>query len=537
MIRPSELIDDDAWAMLTASVAGDTASIRRLLERNRNLYREGFCYNQPLYYAVREGHLDAVRMLLEAGSDPGGLGTEGENLVTVARDRDFEEIAALLEEARSRVPAPMPEKSDDPIHIAAEQNDVRKVRDILDKDPQVIERGDRYGATPLHRAVAASARDVVELLLDCGADIHARHGSGFGSDEGYAPARFQPIDCALWTDPYYSIRGDFDMARLLRSRGANYDVVIATAFGDLKSIQAMLDEDPKRLEESRPSGKRALSTALQFRYGEIAKFLLERGADPNSSDGSIAPRGMSLHIAARRGDREMVDLLLAHGADPNSWIDSSGNATFAATPELRKLLIAKGGKLDPYDLVWLDEDDEVVRRVREDPASADAGCGGVFTAAVTRGKRELIERLLEAGARVPPVVTACRSYLMEDPDLLDLLLKNGMNPDLPNWQLATPLHDLCGRDGRGRARGRREESARVLLDAGASISARDDDYKSTPLAWAARNNLPDMVSLLLDRGAPVSLDDDKPWATPLAWATKRGNDAIVDMLRRAGARE
>ena len=522
--------------MLTASVAGDTASIRTLLERDRNLYRAGFYYNQPLYYAVREGHLDAVRILLEAGADPAGLGSEGESLVTVARDREFGEIAALLEDARSRVPAPTPEKSDDPIHVAAEQNDAHRVRDLLNKDPQLIERGDRYGATPLHRAVAAQARDVVELLLDRGADIHALHGSGFGSEEGYAPARFQPIDCALWTDPYYGIRGDFDMARLLISRGASYDVVIASAFGDLTSLQSMLDEDPKRLEESRPSGKRSLSTALQFRYGEIAKFLLDRGADPNSSDGSIAPRGMSLHIAAHRGDREMVDLLLAHGADPNSWIDSSGNATFAAsTPELRKLLIAKGGKLDPYDLVWLDEDDEVIRRVREDPASANAGCGGVFTAAVTRGKRELIERLLEAGARVPPVVTACRSYLMEDPELLELLLMNGMNPDLPNWQMATPLHDLCGRDGRGRARERRQESAKVLLDAGASLSARDDDYKSTPLAWAARNDLPDMVSLLLDRGAPVSLPDDKPWATPLAWATKRANTAIADMLRLAGA--
>jgi len=522
--------------MLTASVEGDTASIRSLLERDRNLYRAGFYYNQPLYYAVREGHLDAVRILLEAGADPAGLGSEGESLVTVARDREFGEIAALLEDARSRVPAPTPEKSDDPIHVAAEQNDAHRVRDLLNKDPQLIERGDRYGATPLHRAVAAQARDVVELLLDRGADIHALHGSGFGSEEGYAPARFQPIDCALWTDPYYGIRGDFDMARLLISRGASYDVVIASAFGDLTSLQSMLDEDPKRLEESRPSGKRSLSTALQFRYGEIAKFLLDRGADPNSSDGSIAPRGMSLHIAAHRGDREMVDLLLAHGADPNSWIDSSGNATFAAsTPELRKLLIAKGGKLDPYDLVWLDEDDEVIRRVREDPASANAGCGGVFTAAVTRGKRELIERLLEAGARVPPVVTACRSYLMEDPELLELLLMNGMNPDLPNWQMATPLHDLCGRDGRGRARERRQESAKVLLDAGASLSARDDDYKSTPLAWAARNDLPDMVSLLLDRGAPVSLPDDKPWATPLAWATERANTAIADMLRLAGA--
>lgn len=328
------------------------------------------------------------------------------------------------------------------------------------------------------------------------------------------------------------------MARLLVARGAAFDVVIATALGEFDTVREMLDKDPGRVEETRPSGKRALSTAYQFGHSALAKFLLDRGADPNSSDGSIAPRGMSLFMASKRGDRELVDQLLSHGADPNGWIDSSGSATYAAaTPELRALLISRGGKLDPYDLVWLGDDDQVIQRVREDPASANSGCGGVFTAACTQKKRDLIVRLLEAGARVPPVVTACRSYLMSYPDLLDLLLKSGMNPDLPNWQMATPLHDLCGRDGRGRARENRRECAQVLLDAGASTSARDDDYQSTPLAWAARNDLPDMVRFLLDRGAAVSLPDDKAWATPLSWAIKRGNSKIAKMLRDAGACE
>ena len=111
-------------------------------------------------------------------------------------------------------------------------------------------------------------------------------------------------------------------------------------------------------------------------------------------------------------------------------------------------LYERGGTLDAFDLVWLDEDDEVVRRVSEDPRLANTGGGGVFTAACKQGKRELVVRLLEAGARVAPTLTACRSYLLTDPDLLRLLLAGGMNHDLPNWQLATPLYDLCGRDSR-----------------------------------------------------------------------------------------
>jgi hypothetical protein len=233
----------------------------------------------------------------------------------------------------------------------------------------------------------------------------------------------------------------------------------------------------------------------------------------------------------------MVELLLAHGADPNGFVDAAGNAVYAAkTPEIRKLLIEHGGQLDPYDLVWMDEDEEVMRRVIADPASALAGCGGVFTAVVTKGKRDLMKRLLEAGIRVNPVAGGCQSYLLEQPDMLRALLKSGLSPDYPTWRMKTFLHCLCDRDVRNRTMDHRTECASILLDAGAAISIKDDDTCSTPLAWAARNDLPDMVEFLLSRGAPTNLPDDKPWATPLAWATRRGHTKIAEMLRAAGAR-
>lgn len=80
--------------------------------------------------------------------------------------------------------------------------------------------------------------------------------------------------------------------------------------------------------------------------------------------------------------------------------------------------------------------------------------------------------------------------------------------------LSTPSHDLCGRDGRGRPRPCRKECATILLDAGTAIAAKDEEYRSTPLAWAACNDLPDMVDLLLARGAPTNLADDDPGQRP-----------------------
>jgi ankyrin repeat protein len=325
-------------------------------------------------------------------------------------------------------------------------------------------------------------------------------------------------------------------ARLLLSRGAAHDLTIAAALGDFDRVKAILDQDPSQIRLARANGRRPLSAAVEFGHDDIARYLLERGAHPSWAELS-GEKGSALHTAAARGDYKLVQLLLAHGADPNGHVNASGNAVYIAkTPEIRALLVKHGGILDPFDLVWKDEDDEVLRRVTEDPKSAELGCGGVFTAVVTRGKRDLLKRLLDAGIRVPSVVTGCQSYLLEHPDMLQTLLdRRAMDPNTCNWEGQTLLHLLCGPDPQGTAGDINTLRARLLLDAGATLSARDEQYSSTPLAWAARNNNLPMVEFLLSRGAPTNLPDDKPWATPLAWATRRGHTKIAERLRQAGA--
>jgi ankyrin repeat protein len=143
-------------------------------------------------------------------------------------------------------------------------------------------------------------------------------------------------------------------------------------------------------------------------------------------------------------------------------------------------------------------------------------------------------RLLEAGIRVPPVLTACRTYVMEDLEMFKILLNHGVSPDLPNWQGQTFLHNLCANARRGEPEGALTRAA-ILLDAGASLSPRDDEYSSTPLGWAARTNMPEMVEFLLARGAPMNLPDDPQWATPLAWADRRGHSEVAAILRKHGA--
>ena len=552
MIKPEDLESEDVWDLLVAASTGDVPALRRLVERDPQLASAGYFYTPAIHFAVREGHLEATQFLLDSGADPERNGLYDGSLAEMARDRGHLAIASLLEKARQRVSriAPGNPRADHPIHAAAEAGDVKRVRALLDAEPALVNLGDRRGGTPLHRAVLGLSQPVVRLLLERGADIHAVHGAGGHTTANTA----QAIDLAIWGGPRtvrptrlrlmaalvrhwmmprrHTGRGrpcDIDTARLLLERGATYDLTIAAALGDIDFVRARLDQDPGRIHEARPNGGRPLSAAVQFGHDAVARLLLDRGADPNWPEGG-APKGASLHAASRAGNLAMVELLLARGADANSSVDSAGNATFAAgTPEIRALLMARGGTIDPYDLVWLDEDDEVMRRIAADPGSATRGCGGVFTAVCTKSKRELLTRLLEAGIRVPPVVTGCQTYLMEQLDMLRTLLEHGMSPDLMNWQHQTLLHHVCvGPDKTGG----KIERASMLLAAGASISPRDDAYQSTPLGWAARTNALEMVKFLLARGAPINLPDDVPWATPLAWAERRGHQEIAAILRR-----
>jgi ankyrin repeat protein len=533
MIQPDDLTSDEGrviWATITASAAGDVPALRRLLDRNPGLSRAQYWYTQPMHFAVRSGHLEAVQVLLDAGADPEWNGYYDGSLIEMARERGHESVARLLEEARQRLGRVTPGE-DHPIHRAAQSDDVERVREMLETDPSLLERGDRIGGSPLHRAVMGSARKVVELLLDRGADIQAFHSTSRGGGGGWWTTGVQAIDFAIWGwNNLAPSKGDVKTARLLVARGAAYDLTVASALGDIGRVTAILDDDPGAIRHARENGRRPLTAAVEFGHHPIVRLLLDRGADPKWPEYG-AERGASLRIAVDgRGDRALVELLLAHGADPNSGVDSGGSATVAASPALRPLLMAHGGKLDPDDCVWLDDDNEVVRRAKEDPASVD---GGVFTTVVTKGKRDLLGRLLEAGVRVPPVLTGCQAYLLEHTDMLRTLLAHGMSPDLMNWQHQTLLHLVCrGPDTTGAA----VERAGILLDAGANISARDDEYQSTPLAWAARTNAAQMVEFLLTRGAPTNLPDDEPWATPLAWAERRQHVEIVSILRRHGAR-
>src|SRR5262249_38225705 len=68
----------------------------------------------------------------------------------------------------------MPEPSREIIK-AAKKGDVRTLKELLATDASLIHSCDTDGSTPLHCAIWKGHKEVVELLLDAGADVNAHN--------------------------------------------------------------------------------------------------------------------------------------------------------------------------------------------------------------------------------------------------------------------------------------------------------------------------------------------------------------------------
>jgi ankyrin repeat protein len=173
-------------------------------------------------------------------------------------------------------------------------------------------------------------------------------------------------------------------------------------------------------------GFTALHLAVLNGHREVAKLLLEQGAqvDVNCAPGQLGDA--ALHIAVGRGDRNLVELLLDKGAHPNvrdfrNRTPLHEAATRGAT-EIAQLLIDRGAGIEE---VYLDE------------------------AFLDPKQRIQMIHVLESGAFEQqllgdtPLHLAARCGHME---MVKLLVDKGASLELGNWHRRTPLDEAvrCG---------------------------------------------------------------------------------------------
>lgn len=147
--------------------------------------------------------------------------------------------------------------------------------------------------------------------------------------------------------------GHPEIAQLFTDRGAELSFPEACAVGNRERVRTMVKGDKALANSYSGDGFPAVGLSIFFRHPEIARDLIEAGADVNGAARNpqrVAPvhsaatvqdhatmrllleRGAdpnarqqmgytALHSAASRGDIEMAKLLLDHGADPKAKAD------------------------------------------------------------------------------------------------------------------------------------------------------------------------------------------------------------------------
>lgn len=216
-----ELTPDDRYRI--AVMQGDEAEARRCLETDPDLSDQ----TDLLVTAAHHGRLEAVRLLIDLGTDPNQQAANGRGAMHEAAWAGQENVVRLLLNRNARCDIRTEAHGGTPAGYAnhAGRLDLRdtilehsndafdlvrfgkhdRLRNILASEPSQATAVLPDGRTPLHslQSNEGDSAVVLDLLLESGADIHAE-----------AEGEVTPLSSALE-------RGDESAADLLRERGAS----------------------------------------------------------------------------------------------------------------------------------------------------------------------------------------------------------------------------------------------------------------------------------------------------------------------------
>ena len=352
--------------------------------------------------------------------------------------------------------------------------------------------------------IYAKSREMLDALLDAGADINGRSTWWAGS--------FGLLDLAAPDVAAYAI-----------TRGATLDAHSAARLGFVDALRSMLAADPQVVHARGGDGQTPLHFASTV---EIADLLLDAGADIDALDVDHESTPAQYMVGQRQA---VARHLVAKGCRTDLLM----TAALGDLARTRQHLDA-----DPASIAMRVNDDWFPKR------NPKAG-GTIYNwtldfhasaheVAKRFGHSEVLDLLFQ---RTPPAARVIEACWLED----EARVREFRGAVL---DVAGSLDDRQRRLFAHAARNNKTAAVRLMLECGLPPTATGQ-HDGTPLHWAAYGNA-DMVRELLRFNPPLEATDRDFKATPIGWAihgsehgwyVSTGRHAeVVELLLRAGAK-
>lgn len=337
------------------------------------------------------------------------------------------------------------------------KGDLDLLQDALREKPSLArEKGGVRGWTLLHEAASRGRAEMVELLLDHGADLGARDKGDHATPLHWAASE-----------------GRLGVVMQLVSHGADVDADDDRQGAGPLGWATVPVFHPKVAEFLVDSGARVdLFPAIAIGRDDVVAGLLR-----DQRDAVLAARleaahryERPLHFAALRGRARIVDLLLDAGADPversRLGLTPLAVAGFHQRGGVARKLEGRGARVDFGAALALGRFDEARHLLSEDPGLLRSGGAA--------------DRLLHYAAFDGHV------------DAARFLLEHGAPPDaIAEWwpgHRVAPIHLASCRC--------HLEIVRLLVHHGADLLVEDSRYKSAPRGWAIEHRCEEIVRYL-----------------------------------------
>ena len=313
-VRPAEASDLE---LLEAVRSGDGEAVRTLLENGADVNAREPDGATALHWASHRADLEAATLLIGHGAEVDITNDYGITPMALACQNGSAELVEDLLQAGANANGVRP-SGETALMTCARTGNVATVSALLSHGADVGTTEPARGQTALMWASAQNHGDIVQALVDAGADIAAR-------------TRVEPP----------SARPSASYGRRPSPESYGFTAVLFAAKQGARSAIEVLLANGAGINDMAGDGTSVLQVAMFGGHWDLVPFLLERGADPNADGPGYTPLhwasgsweallsgALGAHeyrwLAARGpGKLDLVNALLAHGADPNARLEKA----------------------------------------------------------------------------------------------------------------------------------------------------------------------------------------------------------------------